>query len=80
MIGFEYDPNATIGERPLNLNPEFVDNYANGSIAGQLHNAGYYKGLEQAYKLLEGAFSAQPDVLSQISELFFCYDASEDNA
>jgi hypothetical protein len=71
MTGFEYDPYAVVGERPLDLNPAFEHRYGvGGSIASQLHAAGYYKGLEQAYEVLKDEFADQPETLVRIVGIF----------
>lgn len=77
MTEFEYDPNAVTGERPLNLKPTFEHDYANGSVAGQLHAAGYYRGLEDAYEILKDKFANQPEVLAHITSIFIDPDTLE---
>lgn len=70
MTDFEYEPNSIIGTRPVNLSDNFSPDYADGSMAGMLYSAGYYRGLHEAFNKLQVLFESQPGVLAQITDIF----------
>lgn len=77
MSDFEYNRRAIIGDGPLNLNPLLRPDFVDGSIASQLDNAGWYRGVKVVYIALQEYFADQPEIQDQLRQFFIATDDSD---